>query len=420
MPPRHRVAIVCSHPIQYLSPWFAQLSQEPRLDVTVLYGSLLGQRQAAQDRDFGQVVRWDIDLLAGHRFFELQSHSPAPGLDRFAGVASLQVFQLLRRAQFDAVMILGWNYALYPLALLAARAAGLPVILRGDSVRYLDAEAVESKARGLAQLRLRVKTGLLRRYVGACAAALAVSTGNRRLLRHYGVPESRIFAAPYAVDAQRFRLPGPLVQLARQRLRRELGITDDRPLVLFCGKLSPVKAPGLLVGAYARLRRQGTEAALLLCGDGALRSELQSQVARDAIPEVHFLGFRNQSELPELYAAADVLVVPSQREAFALVVAEAMHAGLPVIASDRVGAVEDLVLPEQTGLTFPAGNESALTDCLTRLCHKDGGAGLRHRLGVAAAERMQTWTYVETTRGLLAALDAVHPGGREGEVIESC
>ena len=217
MPPRHRVAIVCSHPIQYLSPWFAQLSQEPRLDVTVLYGSLLGQRQAAQDRDFGQAVRWDIDLLAGHRFVELQSHSPAPGLDRFAGVASLQVFRLLRRAQFDAVMILGWNYALYPLALLAARAAGLPVILRGDSVRYLDAEACESKARGLAKLRLRAKTGLLRRYVGACAAALAVSTGNRRLLRHYGVPESRIFAAPYAVDAQRFRLPESEVTLARQR-----------------------------------------------------------------------------------------------------------------------------------------------------------------------------------------------------------
>ena len=84
------------------------------------------------------------------------------------------------------------------------------------------------------------------------------------------------------MDAQRFRLPESEVTLARQRLRRELGIADDRPLLLFCGKLSPVKAPGLLVSAYARLRRQGTEAALLLCGDGALRSELQSQVARDA------------------------------------------------------------------------------------------------------------------------------------------
>ena len=77
---------------------------------------------------------------------------------------------------------------------------------------------------------------------------------------------------------------------------------DDRSLLLFCGKLSPVKAPALLLGAYARLRAMGTSAALLLCGDGVLRGSLESQVERERIADVHFLGFRNQSELPSLYA----------------------------------------------------------------------------------------------------------------------
>jgi len=120
------------------------------------------------------------------------------------------------------------------------------------------------------------------------------------------------------------------------------------------------------------------------------------------------LGFRNQRELPGLYAAADVLVVPSQREAFAMVVPEAMHAGLPVIASDRVGCVEDLVIPEQTGLVFPAGDEDSLLRCLSSLCAGESGKLRREKLGQAANQNMATWTYAETTQGLLAALDAIY------------
>ncbi|HNF99365.1 MAG TPA: hypothetical protein PK493_18850, partial [Pseudomonadota bacterium] len=199
MPRRHRLAIVCSHPIQYLAPWFVQLAQSPRLDVTVLYGSLEGQVQAAQDRDFGRALTWDVDLLSGYRYVELHSHANKPGLDRFWGVLSFDLVQHLRRDRFDAVLILGWNYALYPLALSTAVAHRLPVILRGDSVRYRDADENEATLRGLARLQLLSKQQILRRYVGFCAAALAVSTGNRRLLTHYRVPDDKIFFAPYAV-----------------------------------------------------------------------------------------------------------------------------------------------------------------------------------------------------------------------------
>ena len=409
MPARHRVAIVCSHPIQYLAPWFVALAAEPSLELTVLYGSLSGQVYAAQDRDFGRSVSWDVDLLSGYRYLELTNHALVPGLDRFLGMASLDPFRLLRRERFDAVVILGWNYALYPLALAAARAAGLPVILRGDTVRYADADEQESDVEGLSRARFVAKTWLLRRYLGSCAAALAVSSGNRRLLRHYGVPDDRIFGAPYAVDSDRFCLTESNFCTSRQRIRQQLGIADATPLVLFCGKFSPVKAPQLLVGAYARLRAMGTKAALVLCGDGALRSSLETQVERERTADVHFLGFRNQSELPALYAAADVLVVPSEREAFAMVVPEAMHAGLPVIASNRVGCVEDLVSENRTGLTFPSGDAAALVRCLQTLCSEPDGAETRKRLGAAAKQRMQTWTYRETTSGLIAALDAVHP-----------
>lgn len=399
-----RVAFVCSHPIQYLAPWFAQVAREPSVEVTVLYGTLSGQTRAADDRDFGQKVRWDVDLLSGYRYVELASHTPWPGLDRFWGVLSGEAVRHFLSERFDAVVILGWNYALYPVALAAARFARIPVILRGDSVRYADADETEARLSPKDRLSARAKRAVLARYVSLCHAGLAVSTGNRRLLLHAGMPAERIFFAPYAVEDRRFRLPDAELAQKRHDVRAALGCTGDKPVVLFCGKLSPVKAPELLLSAFARLRQTGYDAALWFCGDGELRESLVREVARRSIPDVSFLGFRNQTELPGLYAASDLMCVPSHRETFAMVVPEAMHAGRPAVVSDRVGCAEDLVWPGKTGLRFPAGNADALCACLSVLCDPTDGPARRQAMGEAARACMEHFTYKETTQGLLSAL----------------
>src|SRR5262249_46364672 len=85
-----------------------------------------------------------------------------------------------------------------------------------------------------------------------------------------------------------------------------------------------------------------------------------------------FLGFVNQSELPGLYTAADVMALPSAYEPFAVVVNEAMCCGCPVIASDQVGAARDLVAPVRAEFVFPAGGVSCLARTL-RLALADRG-----------------------------------------------
>lgn len=436
-PRRYRVAMVCSHVIQYLVPWFVQASGHPRLELTVLLGDEHGLR-AGHDPEFGQAVRWDIDLATGYRRVLLPSHALRPGVGRFFGVASLGVFRELAAARYDAVVIQGWNYALYPLALLAARRAGIPVLMRAESVRLRDDPPA---AAGTPRARLR--EAVLRRYLGACAGALAVSSGNRRLLQHYGVPTERIFFSPYTVDSARFRLAPAERQTARRALRAQLSLAGGSaggegegeggpPVLLYCGKLIPIKEPQLLLTAFAALRRSGVVATLVLAGDGPLRPELEAWVRAHRVPDVHFLGFKNQSELPALYAAADALVLPSQRETFGLVVVEAQSAGLPVIVSDGVGCAEDLVLPEQpawpgvpasamnlasppsetaqsgpAGLMFRRGDAAELRRCLEALCAGEPGLALRGRLAAVARERAARWTYAEATAGLVQALDAL-------------
>lgn len=411
---RYRVAMVCSHAIQYLVPWFVHASGHPRLDLTVILGDEHGLR-AGHDPEFARAFRWDVDLETGYRRVILPNHAPRPGVGRFWGVASLAVFGELSAARYDAVVIQGWNYALYPLALLAARRAGLPVLMRAESARLPGAEP-DATPRQLA------KDAILRRYLGACAGALAVSSGNRRLLVHYGMPPARIFSSPYAVDGERFRRSPEQRQAAQAVLRAQLGLPAGGPgdaappILLYCGKLVPVKEPQLLLAAFAALRRGGTPAALIVVGDGPLRGELQAWTRAHAVPDVHFLGFKNQSELPDLYAAADALVLPSARETFGVVVIEALHAGVPVIASDGVGCAEDLVLAEQTGLQFPRGDVAALTRCLEALCTGETGRARRQQLAAGARARAASWTYAESTAGLVQALDAIlgSPVGQAG------
>jgi glycosyltransferase involved in cell wall biosynthesis len=103
---------------------------------------------------------------------------------------------------------------------------------------------------------------------------------------------------------------------------------------------------------------------LLLVGDGTLRQELQERVPAELRQRVVWTGFLEESNCAVAYHAAELLVLPSDMEPWALVVQEALAAGRPVVASDAVGAAYDLVADRKNGGIFPAGDLSALRQCL--------------------------------------------------------
>ena len=149
----------------------------------------------------------------------------------------------------------------------------------------------------------------------------------------------------------------------RAAVRARWGVPQDAVVVLFCAKLQPWKRPHDLVRAFAKAA--GANGYLVFVGDGPLRLDLESESASLGISErVRFVGFVNQSGLPEVYTASDVLVLPSGYEAFGVVVNEAMLCGCPVIVSDSVGAGFDLVREGETGFVFPTGDVEALSTLL--------------------------------------------------------
>jgi len=114
-----------------------------------------------------------------------------------------------------------------------------------------------------------------------------------------------------------------------------------------------------------------------------------------------FTGFINQLELPSLYAASDIFVLPSELDAWGLAVNEAMCAGLPVVVSREVGCVPDLVKAGINGYTPAAGDVDGLTRALLRLIEDED---LRRRQGKASLARIQQWGYRQCSEGVRSAL----------------
>ena len=125
------------------------------------------------------------------------------------------------------------------------------------------------------------------------------------------------------------------------------GIPEKSLVILYCGRLSEEKNLYNLVRAYHQIDDE--RKSLIFVGDGRLRQSLQDYVDELGAESVYFFGFKNRTEIPKFYAMSDVLVLPSVRETWGIVVNEAMCFGLPVIVSNQVGAGIDLVADGENG-----------------------------------------------------------------------
>ena len=180
---------------------------------------------------------------------------------------------------------------------------------------------------------------------------------------------------------------------SRPQVRAELGLDRNRPLLLAVGRLAPQKAYPVLLDALARLETTA-KPTLLIAGDGPLRAELQAKIDRLGL-DARLLGRRE--DIADLLAAADVFVLGSDWEARALVVQEAMRAGLPVLAT-KVGGIPELV--GQAAVLVPPGEPEAFARALGAIL---GDAEEQGRLRRAALAQAATWPSSEAALALVLA-----------------
>lgn len=372
-----RLVYLVSHPIQYQAPLLRIISEDPEIELLVLFESM-ESAGAYLDKGFGTEVEWDVPLTDGysHRLVG----SLADVIDSLSGA--------------DVLWVHGWSSLLKLRTLEIARRRNLPVLMRGENT-------IAAMPDG-AGIRGVLKRMFLRWIFFRCAGFLCIGADNRDYYRAHGVEDGRLFFMPYAVDNDRFDAAAKRAAAERSRLREQLDLQPGRPVVLFAGKLQPRKNPAVLIDAMRAMDRNATrDPYLLVVGDGEQRHPLEQGAADD--PWIRFLGFRNQSELPALYDLADVFVLASEREPWGLAVNEAMACGCAVVVSDECGCAADLV-SESNGRVVPAGDRAALTNALSDILREPDRAAA---MGAESRRRMESWGFRDDLAGLKTAIKAV-------------
>jgi glycosyltransferase involved in cell wall biosynthesis len=199
----------------------------------------------------------------------------------------------------------------------------------------------------------------------------------------YGARPEQIYRVPCTPDYGRYSA------IDAQRLndfRQKFKLSGSRKYLLYSGRMVPVKRVDLLIDAFAAIASERPDWSLLLVGDGVLRDELQQRVPPHLRERVMWTGFLEQDESIAAYHAAELFVLPSDHEPWALVVQESMAAGLGVVSSDIVGAARELVEEGVNGAIFPAGNLPALTEALRTSTEPGRAAEFKHRSRLALAE----------------------------------
>jgi Glycosyltransferase len=315
------------------------------------------------------------------------------GLDRSgqrSTVASLWTLLLrlvvvFRETRPDIVHVQYLAPGLVPIA--AARLAGIRTVFA--TVHIAGSYAYGQKAKVMLRTAARMCTaffcvsrGVEEFWFGESAVLddQSVRTGRRHYTIYNAVDVGRIRDATNA--------PGV------DGVRRSLGLSN-RPVLGIVGRLAEQKGHSVLLEALQEVISRFPEVALLIIGDGPDRQSLEEKAALLGVAEhIVWMGSKSQDEVFELYGVMDIFVMPSRFEGFGLVAAEAMAAGLPVVASDVEG-LREVVEHEKTGYLCPAGDSRQLAGRLLELLESPDRAREMGRLGrqrAAALFSLETFT----------------------------
>jgi glycosyltransferase involved in cell wall biosynthesis len=316
----------------------------------------------------GTTMHTRTEVLGGVQVHYLAT----PTRYRWMGVTPTLPLHLERAPRPDIVHVFGFRDPIGTGIATWCRARGIPYVFEGMGM-------VAPKHRKVL-LKRALDSTACRAVMPGATLLVAASGVERHEYLDAGVPEERIVVRPHGFpDLLDDGLPG--------KLRERIAVGRDAPLVLNVGRIAHGKGLELLV----RVATELPDVHVAIVGpDGGHGVESELLALRDRLgvaERVHFVGALPWAELPEVYADADVFVLPSRYENFGMVAAEAAASGAPIVVTDRCGVAE--CFDGRGALVVPYG-EAELRDALSRLLDD---AALRRRLGDEARTVAAEWSW---------------------------
>ena len=299
------------------------------------------------------------------------------------------IFQLIFKKKYDVIHFAGWGNILLLLCIALTKFTRVSLVVESDTPISHHAKFWKKAIKRL------VYPALFRQF----KIFLPGGTKQAKYFEHYGVKSEHIIPMQMTVNTVEIRrYTKTLCENDRQKIREHYEIGKNKIVFLYVGRLVAQKGIGDLISVFNKIENENS--ILLIVGDGPLRHQVENTIKINK--KIRYVGRLSGKELIKIYCIADTLVLPSHLEPWGLVVNEAMATGLPVIVSDQVGCVEDLVSHQVTGLVVKAG-------CLVELkCAIEDMAispTKRIKMGKYAIEKISDWTLENAAKKVCQAWD---------------
>ena len=288
----------------------------------------------------------------------------------------VQLLKILKEEKYDFIQINGYSDKIRMAAIMYAKIKNIPYAIETDTQLNIPENHVK---------RL-IKNCLLKFIFRKNAYGFAGGTRQTELFRYYGMPKENITIMPMSVDTDAFR---DISCVHSKEYYKEKYGFKEKKIVLYIGRFETVKNLNILIKAFSMVKRKRLTCELCLVGKGSQKKVLEDYCEKLNIKSnVHFFTYKLMPELAEFYSMADVFVLPSAFEPWGLVVNEALACKTPVIASDKVGSGNDLIVNDVNGDIFESGNAEQLSMLIDKWIYSKNS-----ELGIDIIEKWNFRTY---------------------------
>lgn len=286
------------------------------------------------------------------------------------------LFSILRKKNIALIHVAGWANLVCASLFFLSVFFSIPLTVESDTI-------LNGKT---AKWKKAIKYLLYPLLFKIPALFFPGGTRQTRYFTHYRVKAEKLIVAQMTVDINKMQLYSHTFTASHKEIMRfELGFNENAVVFLYVGRLESYKGIVQLLNAFELVNEKNAK--LCIVGDGSLRSVVEKAALKNK--NIVYAGARYTEDLYNHYLMADALILYSPLDQWGLVINEAMAFAKPVIVSDQVGCIEDLVIPNETGLVIPWGQIELLTQAISMLCENPS---LRLSMSNNAKLFISAWT----------------------------
>lgn len=301
------------------------------------------------------------------------------------------LYKSIFKEKYNVIFLAGWSHSITLTLLVLAKICRIPVIVDSDTPLL---PCIPLWKRVIKRLIYPILFTLPNVF-------LPGGTRQANYLRHYFVPVKKIMLEKMTVDVVGIQKTIQKYSLnTRILLRKQFNLSETDFVFLFVGRLIERKGIKELLFAFSQINN--TKAKCIIVGDGPLKSAVID--AAQTCHNIIYAGWLEKTEIIKMYYISDVFVLPAYWEQWGLVINEAMAAGKPVIVTDQVGCVDDLVIDKKTGLLI---KNKSIPDLISAMRYFLDYPEQYKTMSQNALTLISHWTLEDSAKQIYMAINAV-------------